>query len=268
MTAIKEHILYRPMTQGGEDLLFAGKVSSDGNTPLSSLKPEPEAQHLACFAGGMFAIGSKVFGDAEELSIARKLVEGCIWAYETGPMGIMPEIMYTVRCKDQKKCTWDLSAWHEGVRQAFPGDNTSPEERIRANHLSPGVAKVDDARYVLRYEFGSTNNASIMRRTDFVLYRPEAIESVFILYRITGDPSLPDRAWNMFNAIVQNTKTDIAHAGLDDCTVPDGRKTDRMESFWLSETLKYFYLMFSEPDVVSLDKYVFNTEAHPLKIPS
>ncbi|KAL6754033.1 glycoside hydrolase [Haematococcus lacustris] len=37
-----------------------------------------------------------------------------------------------------------------------------------------------------------------------------------------------------------------------------------MESFWLAETLKYFYLLFSEPDVIPLDQFVFNTEAHPL----
>jgi len=38
-----------------------------------------------------------------------------------------------------------------------------------------------------------------------------------------------------------------------------------MESFWLGETLKYFYLIFAEPDLVSLDEWVFNTEAHPFK---
>ncbi len=42
---------------------------------------------------------------------------------------------------------------------------------------------------------------------------------------------------------------------------------DKMESFWLAETLKYFYLLFvDDPDVIPLDKYVFNTEAHPLPI--
>jgi mannosyl-oligosaccharide alpha-1,2-mannosidase len=35
----------------------------------------------------------------------------------------------------------------------------------------------------------------------------------------------------------------------------------------MAETLKYFYLIFSEPNVISLDDYVFNTEAHPFKIP-
>jgi mannosyl-oligosaccharide alpha-1,2-mannosidase len=40
---------------------------------------------------------------------------------------------------------------------------------------------------------------------------------------------------------------------------------DSMESYWLAETLKYFYLLYSEPDLVSLDDFVLNTEAHPLR---
>lgn len=40
-----------------------------------------------------------------------------------------------------------------------------------------------------------------------------------------------------------------------------------MESFFLGETLKYLYLLFSDdPNLISLDRYVFNTEAHPLPI--
>jgi mannosyl-oligosaccharide alpha-1,2-mannosidase len=42
-------------------------------------------------------------------------------------------------------------------------------------------------------------------------------------------------------------------------------RTDSMESFWMGETLKYAYLTFSEPDLVSLDDFVFNTEAHPFR---
>jgi mannosyl-oligosaccharide alpha-1,2-mannosidase len=36
---------------------------------------------------------------------------------------------------------------------------------------------------------------------------------------------------------------------------------DYQESFFLAETLKYLYLMFSD-DLVDLTKHVFNTEAH------
>lgn len=42
---------------------------------------------------------------------------------------------------------------------------------------------------------------------------------------------------------------------------------DKMESFFLGETLKYLYLLFSDdPNLLSLDAFVFNTEAHPLPI--
>lgn len=43
---------------------------------------------------------------------------------------------------------------------------------------------------------------------------------------------------------------------------------DKMESFWLAETLKYLYLTLddSQPPLLSLDEYVFNTEAHPLLV--
>lgn len=97
--------------------------------------------------------------------------------------------------------------------------------------------------------------------------RPEAIESAFILYRLTGDRRLQDRAWKMFESIVSRTQTDIAHAALGDSVSDPPRKDDRMESFWMAETLKYFFLIFSEPDVVSLDEFVLNTEAHPLRRP-
>jgi len=40
-----------------------------------------------------------------------------------------------------------------------------------------------------------------------------------------------------------------------------------MQSYWVGESLKYFYLIFSEPDLISLDDWVFNTKAHPFRIP-
>jgi hypothetical protein len=48
--------------------------------------------------------------------------------------------------------------------------------------------------------------------------------------------------------------------------VRTGEKDDMMQSFFLAETLKYFYLLYSPSSVIPLDKWVFNTEAHPLRI--
>ena len=40
---------------------------------------------------------------------------------------------------------------------------------------------------------------------------------------------------------------------------------DTMQSFFLAETLKYLFLLFSPSDVLDLGEFVFNTEAHPLR---
>ena len=41
---------------------------------------------------------------------------------------------------------------------------------------------------------------------------------------------------------------------------------DKMESFFLAETLKYLHLLFADPETapVDLDTWVFTTEAHAL----
>lgn len=76
------------------------------------------------------------------------------------------------------------------------------------------------------------------------------------MYRITGETSLQDTAWRMFQTIERYTRTKYGHAALEDTRDIHTAKLDLMESFWLSETLKYFYLVFSDPGVISLDEYV------------
>ncbi len=78
----------------------------------------------------------------------------------------------------------------------------------------------------------------------------------------------------MFEAVIRATRTDAGHSAFRDVTdtdVPADRDQtleDSMESFWLAETLKYFYLLFAPPDVISLDEWVLNTEAHPFRRPT
>lgn len=87
------------------------------------------------------------------------------------------------------------------------------------------------------------------------------------MYRITGDVSWQEKGWKMFESVIAATSTPIGHSAIDDVTKEKPDFTDYMESFWLAETLKYFYLLFTTPDVLSLDEWVFNTEAHPFKRP-
>jgi hypothetical protein len=46
--------------------------------------------------------------------------------------------------------------------------------------------------------------------------------------------------------------------------VESGDLENRMESFFLAETLKYLYLTFDSDNWVNAGNYIFNTEAHIL----
>lgn len=256
----KAHIIFRPMVPGTNDILMSGIFLVNGPSQYAL---EPEGQHLSCFVGGMMAIASKIFSKPDDLAVARKLVDGCIWAYDIMPTGIMPELYSTVPCDNPADCPWDQAAWHHGIMLRNGDVNeTNMEEMIEQMRLPPGVTSIADRRYILRLVLSSLPRLALLTHP-----RPEAIESVFILYRITGDESLRESAWDMFQAIEKHTKTGFGNTALDDMTVLPPKKADSMESFWTAETLKYFYLIFSPPNLVSLDEYVFNTEAHPFRRP-
>lgn len=95
------------------------------------------------------------------------------------------------------------------------------------------------------------------------------MESLFVLYRITGEQKYREWGWQIFLAFEKHTKVpDAGYSSIHnvkDATNP--RFRDKMESFFLAETLKYLYLLFSDdPNLISLDDYVFNSEGHPLPI--
>lgn len=237
----KEHLFFRPLNPKNQEMLISGSVKRNS---ADNLRLQPEGQHLTCFVGGMVGLAARVFDEPQELATARQLVDGCIWAYESMPSGIMPEIFTALPCKNTEfeNCTWSDERWFQAVADNYKMHeyrHMSVEEHaqtvIQKNNLPPGIIKINDSRFLLR---------------------PEAIESLFILYRITGDRTLQEKAWNMFQAIETQARTKIAYASIDDVSVQKSSLSDSMESFWTAETLKYFYLIFSEPDVVSLDEFV------------
>ncbi|KAM0916930.1 hypothetical protein ACQ4PT_009926 [Festuca glaucescens] len=100
--------------------------------------------------------------------------------------------------------------------------------------------------------------------TSWNILRPETVESLMYLWRLTGNKTYQDWGWDVFQAFEKNSRIESGYVGLRD--VNSGEKDDKMQSFFLAETLKYLYLLFSPPSVISFDEWVFNTEAHPLRI--
>ncbi|KAJ6079252.1 hypothetical protein N7467_009005 [Penicillium canescens] len=249
------HNLFRPMNPEEKDILTAGIVrvfTTQNGKPRTHL--ESQVQYRSCFAGGMFALGGALFKIPMHKKIAHKLVDGCTWAHETMPLGIMPEVYDTVPCASQTDCPWNEWHWKQEVWKRAHSLQLEPEAYlnvdafIKDHHLPRGFISIPDTAYNLR---------------------PEAIESIFTLYRITGREYLLDMAWNMFQAIQNATQVENGNAAIIDVTVDrEPICVDSMPSFWMSQTLKYFYLMFSSPDLISLDDFVFSAGGHPLKLPT
>ncbi|KAG7449275.1 alpha mannosidase-like protein [Guyanagaster necrorhizus] len=96
--------------------------------------------------------------------------------------------------------------------------------------------------------------------------RPEFIESTWYLYRATQDPFYLDVGERILFDIITRSKVDCGLSGIQDLRT--NKRDDRMESFALSETLKYLYLLFDEENPLHSDdsNYVFTTEGHILTL--
>ena len=111
-----KNLLFRPMIPDEErHILHAGlvNVADEKNPTNSKIDLQPEGTHLTCFAGAMFAIGAKVFDRKDDMDIAWKLTDGCVWAYEATNTGIMPESYLAVPCPNADSCPWNETLWHE-----------------------------------------------------------------------------------------------------------------------------------------------------------
>jgi mannosyl-oligosaccharide alpha-1,2-mannosidase len=104
------------------------------------------------------------------------------------------------------------------------------------------------------------NDGRVVGATNVVTLRPEVIESIFYQYRTTKDPKFREWGRNIVGSIEKHAKSadGIYHS------LQDGKPKDKLESFFMAETLKYLYLLFSDSKVIDLEEYVFNTEAHPI----
>lgn len=90
------------------------------------------------------------------------------------------------------------------------------------------------------------------------------------MYRATKDPKYREWGWRIFQAFEKYTRIETGYTSISNVMASRPElvnRRDKMETFYLAETLKYLYLLFSDdPDLMPLDKWVFNTEAHPLPV--
>ncbi|KAF2263624.1 seven-hairpin glycosidase [Lojkania enalia] len=239
LAGVKKHLL---AYSKDSHFTVLGERQSGLDGPLT-----PKVDHLVCFMPGTIALaatGGLTLTEArkssswgkkqeEDMELARELMKTCMGMYFVTPTGLAGEITHFL-LEDPPKM------YHDKI--------------LSSAELDPA----EDADW----------------KTDFIikpadshnLQRPETVESLFYMWRITGDEIYREWGWQMFESFVRYT---IVENGGGFTSVNDVMRIpppsrDNMESFWLAETLKYFYLLFGPDDVLPLNDIVLNTEAHPL----
>lgn len=255
-------------------LAIIGERPNGLNSPLS-----PKMDHLVCFMPGTIAVGATggiplaearklpTWGrkQEEEILLSKELMKTCWATYLATETGLAGEITH-FRIDDPPRMMHDV----------FPPSSSNSkwdDLYMVSKPLHPLHDKEAPWRKDISVHAGDRHN----------LQRPETAESLLYMYRVTGDEIYRHWGWEMFRNFVKHTaimeESDDSSAdktgdggssafiraftSLSNVDVIPAAKRDNMESFWLGETLKYFYLLFSDRDFIPLETTVFNTEAHP-----
>ncbi|KAJ3770678.1 glycoside hydrolase family 47 protein [Lentinula raphanica] len=207
--------------------------------------------HLVCFLPGTLMLGATTVGAASGVRGVRK-----------DAVSIPPRLEEELTPEGKRD-------WQTGVRLL----ETCMATHETATGLAPEIAmfrttkeetKTDSGRewYIKNSRPGGPSSYDAR-----YMLRPETVESLFIAWRLTGDIRYRTYAWGIFTSIEKHAR--VPGGGyatvLDVDTVPVSLD-DKQETFFLSETLKYLYLIFCESSVLPLQDIVFNTEAHPLPV--
>eukprot|EP01096_Ripella_sp_DP13-Kostka_P004995 TRINITY_DN1758_c0_g2_i2.p1 TRINITY_DN1758_c0_g2~~TRINITY_DN1758_c0_g2_i2.p1 ORF type:complete len:677 (+),score=226.34 TRINITY_DN1758_c0_g2_i2:42-2072(+) len=203
--------MYEESSNGAIDKLV--RESKAGHLFIEDVRngrPQNRMEHLSCFSGGMFGLGSQegaVSNPDKQLEVGAGLTETCFNSYKATKTGLGPEIF----------------TFNEN------------------GEIIPGGQK-------------------------YYILRPETVESLFVMWRLTHDQKYRDWGWLIFQAIEEYCRTPNGYSSVNNVDELPVKHDDVQHSFFMAETLKYLYLLFSPDDLIPLSDYVFNTEAHPLGI--
>uniref|UniRef100_A0A671NZV2 alpha-1,2-Mannosidase n=1 Tax=Sinocyclocheilus anshuiensis TaxID=1608454 RepID=A0A671NZV2_9TELE len=117
------------------------------------------------------------------------------------------------------------------------------------------------------FKFDSGLEAVAVRQNEkYYILRPEVIETYWYMWRFTHDPKYRQWGWEAVQAIDKYCRVSGGFSGVKDVYSSNPTYDDVQQSFFLAETLKYLYLLFSSDELLPLENWVFNTEAHPLPV--
>ncbi|XP_033647803.1 ER degradation-enhancing alpha-mannosidase-like protein 1 [Asterias rubens] len=156
-----------------------------------------------------------------------------------------------------------LNSWIDALQAAFSG------VQVLAGDIEEAICS-HAIFYAIWRKYGAIPERFNWqtKQPDVLFYplRPELVESTYLLYQATQNPFYLHVGSDILESLETYTKSTCGYATLHD--VFTKTKEDRMESFFLSETCKYLFLLFDSDNHVNraASKYIFSTEGHLLPI--
>lgn len=265
-----------------------------------ALDPIHDFQHLSCFLAGLFALGSVTIPnvDPRHAWAAEGLAHTCWITYADTATGLGPE---SVRF-DQggKKWVDELAVWKaQGKKGDIPGvKNATPVE--------PGGAteyRVADSRYLLRPEVSDVSAFSSQDSAVISCRLLKASTSCGERRGIRNGEIVDGHSLRLLRSMLRLT-LHMPQSETSELHLPNTRTTClgacSSGNYWIIDSLlsstylqlllcrnvssayispphvanqiclygrlKYAYLLFNDKELIPLDKWVFNTEAHPIPI--
>ncbi|KAH0578671.1 hypothetical protein H2248_003802 [Termitomyces sp. 'cryptogamus'] len=215
---------------------------------MNHLTVKHDLEHLACFLPGLLALGAHTIPDAYLPAKERErhkwaaagLAYTCYLLYADQKSGLGPE---KVGMKPGTRWVDELATWEAAGRVGMP----------------PGLKEEGPIKNQKKKDYDLNGGGTYF-------LRPETVESLYIMWRTTGEEKWRERGYEIFVAIERHAKTRYGYTSVAHVDMDPVRPLDEMPSFFLAETLKYLFLLFDEEDRYPFSKWVFNTEAHPLPV--
>uniref|UniRef100_G1RCZ3 alpha-1,2-Mannosidase n=1 Tax=Nomascus leucogenys TaxID=61853 RepID=G1RCZ3_NOMLE len=166
-------------------------------------------------------------------------------------------------------------ACFSGGMIALGAEDAKEEKRAHYRELAAQITKTCHESYARSdtklgpeaFWFNSGREAVATQLSEsYYILRPEVVESYMYLWRQTHNPIYREWGWEVVLALEKYCRTEAGFSGIQDVYSSTPNHDNKQQSFFLAETLKYLYLLFSEDDLLSLEDWVFNTEAHPLPV--
>lgn len=183
-----------------------------------------------------------------DLDLAKHLMHTCYMMYKLTPTGLAPELVHfsdtSHSVKRRQHSYRETSSSADSQNLVYPLLLTP---LLWKNCLHEVVLTVYNC--IMQDEVGG-GHFSVKQSESHNLLRPETVESLFILWRITGDPRYRNWGWQIFRAIEMHARLpDSGYSSLDSVLSVPAPRRDSTDSFFMAETLKYILLLFSSDEV-------------------